>query len=188
MLALLLLLLSTACTPSDPSGPDTADPDASVDTSADTKSPDPEATTEDVTLPAPEDYEITERDGVATITTPLGLTYTVTGYTALDKAAATLGGSLTYTFGDEAFEEKFNRFTLTYAATAPVKIWVTYTERGKTLKIEYMIPTECSQSSYQSDIFLCGNHSMGSRSLPIPHAEAVPPDRFGFFYLFPQSP
>ena len=133
-LALLMLISAAACTGSgdttDTTGSDTSASDTGTGT--DTQAPDAEATTEEVTLPAPEDYEVTEKDGTATVTTPLGLTYTVTGYTALDKATATLGDALTYTFSEEAFSEKFNRFTLTYAATAPVKVWTTYTERGKT--------------------------------------------------------
>ena len=123
LLALLMLISAAACTGSgDPA--DTTGADTSANTNA-------EVTTDEVTLPAPEDYEITEKDGTASVTTPLGLTYTLTGYTALDKATATVGESLTYTLEGEAFEEKFNRFTLTYSATAPVKVWVTYTERGK---------------------------------------------------------
>ncbi len=133
-LALLMLISAAACTGSgDPA--DTTDSDTSASdtgTGTDTQAPDAEATTEEVTLPAPEDYEVSEKDGTATVTTPLGLTYTVTGYTALDKATATVGDALTYTFSEEAFSEKFNRFTLTYSATAPVKVWTTYTERGKT--------------------------------------------------------
>ena len=134
MLALLMLISAAACTDSgdttDTTGSDTSASDTGTET--DTQAPDGEATTEEVTLPAPEDYEVSEKDGTATVTTPLGLTYTVTGYTALDKATATVGDALTYTFSEEAFSEKFNRFTLTYAATAPVKVWTTYTERGKT--------------------------------------------------------
>ena len=99
LLALLMLISAAACTGSE--------------NPADTHIPNAEVTTDEVTLPAPEDYEITEKDGTASVTTPLGLTYTVTGYTALDKATATVGESLTYTFEGEAFEEKFNRFTLT---------------------------------------------------------------------------
>ena len=118
LLALLMLISAAACTGSeDPT--DTTGSNTPADST-----PNAEVTTEEVTLPAPEDYEITEKDGTASVTTPLGLTYTLTGYTALDKATATVGESLTYTLEGEAFEEKFNRITLTYAATAPVKVWV----------------------------------------------------------------
>lgn len=149
MLALLMLISAAACTGSGDTT-DTTDSDTSASdtgTGTDTQAPDAEATTEEVTLPAPEDYEVTEKDGTATVTTPLGLTYTVTGYTALDKATATVGDALTYTFSEEAFSEKFNRFTLTYAATAPVKVWTTYTERGKTTEEYFFLDSKEGQFS-----------------------------------------
>ena len=109
-----------------------------------------------MTLPAPEDYEITEKDGTASVTTPLGLTYTLTGYTALDKATATVGESLTYTLEGEAFEEKFNRITLTYAATAPVKVWVTYTERGTSTEEYFFLDAKEGQFSGLNTGFMKG--------------------------------
>ena len=139
LLALLMLISAAACTGSgDPA--DTTDSDTSANTNA-------EATTEEVTLPAPEDYEVTEKDGTASVTTPLGLTYTLTGYTALDKATATVGESLTYTLEGEAFEEKFNRITLTYSATAPVKVWVSYTERGTSTEEYFFLDAKEGQFS-----------------------------------------
>lgn len=130
LLATLMLISAAACTGGG-NLTDTTGSDTSADTPANTEADTLPAETEEVTLPAPEDYVVSEQDGTATVTTPLGLSYTVTGYTALDKATATLGESLTYTFSEDAFSEKFNRLTLAYAATAPVKLWVTYTERGK---------------------------------------------------------
>ena len=142
LLALLMLISATACTGSE-------DP-------ADTHIPNAEVTTDEVTLPAPEDYEITEKDGTASVTTPLGLTYTLTGYTALDKATATVGESLTYTFEGEAFEEKFNRFTLTYSATAPVKVWVSYTERGQSAEEYFFLDAKEGQFSGLNTGFMKG--------------------------------
>ena len=148
LLALLMLISAAACTGSG----DTTDT-TGADTSANTNA---EATTEEVTLPAPEDYEVTEKDGTASVTTPLGLTYTLTGYTALDKATATVGESLTYTLEGEAFEEKFNRFTLTYSATAPVKVWVTYTERGKSAEEYFFLDAKEGQFSGLNTGFMNG--------------------------------
>lgn len=142
LLALLMLISAAACTGSE-------DP-------ADTHIPNAEVTTDEVTLPAPEDYEITEKDGTASVTTPLGLTYTLTGYTALEKATATVGESLTYTLEGEAFEEKFNRFTLTYSATAPVKVWVTYTERGKSAEEYFFLDAKEGQFSGLNTGFMKG--------------------------------
>ena len=148
LLALLMLISAAACTGSG----DTTDT-TGADTSANTNA---EATTEEVTLPAPEDYEITEKDGTASVTTPLGLTYTLTGYTALDKATATVGESLTYTLEGEAFEEKFNRITLTYSATAPVKVWVTYTERGTSTEEYFFLDAKEGQFSGLNTGFMKG--------------------------------
>ena len=148
LLALLMLISAAACTGSGDTA-DTTDSDTSANTNA-------EATTEEVTLPAPEDYEITEKDGTASVTTPLGLTYTLTGYTALDKATATVGESLTYTLEGEAFEEKFNRITLTYAATAPVKVWVSYTEQGKSTEEYFFLDAKEGQFSGLNTGFMKG--------------------------------
>ena len=148
LLALLMLISAAACTGSgDPA--DTTGADTSANTNA-------EVTTDEVTLPAPEDYEITEKDGTASVTTPLGLTYTLTGYTALDKATATVGESLTYTLEGEAFEEKFNRITLTYSATAPVKVWVSYTERGTSTEEYFFLDAKEGQFSGLNTGFMKG--------------------------------
>jgi hypothetical protein len=96
------------------------------------------------------------KDGTASVTTPLGPTYTLTGYTALDKATATVGESLTYTFEGEAFEEKFNRFTLTYSATAPIKVWVSYTERGKSAEEYFFLDAKEGQFSGLNTGFMKG--------------------------------
>ena len=150
LLALLMLISAAACTGSeDPT--DTTGSNTPADST-----PNAEVTTEEVTLPAPEDYEITEKDGTASVTTPLGLTYTLTGYTALDKATATVGESLTYTLEGEAFEEKFNRITLTYSATAPVKVWVSYTERGTSTEEYFFLDAKEGQFSGLNTGFMKG--------------------------------
>ena len=90
-----------------------------------------EATTEGETIYMPEDYEVTDNGDSASVITPMGLAYTVTGYTARDKATVTFTEGLTYTFDEELFSEKFHRFTMTYDSTEPLKLWVSYTERGR---------------------------------------------------------
>ena len=155
LLAALLLLSAVACD----KGGNVTDTTAGGDTTAEGATNDTtavESETEEVTLPAPEDYEITEKDGTASVTTPLGLTYTLTGYTALDKATATVGESLTYTLEGEAFEEKFNRITLTYAATAPVKVWVSYTEQGKSTEEYFFLDAKEGQFSGLNTGFMKG--------------------------------
>ena len=155
LLAALMLLSAVACD----KGGSITDTTAGGDTTAEGATNDTtavESETEEVTLPAPEDYEVTEKDGTASVTTPLGLTYTLTGYTALDKATATVGESLTYTLEGEAFEEKFNRITLTYSATAPVKVWVSYTERGTSTEEYFFLDAKEGQFSGLNTGFMKG--------------------------------
>ena len=95
MLALLMLISAAACTGSG----DPADTTGAGTTGSDTNAPDAgtadaettDAETEADTLPPPEDFEVTEKDGTASVVTPTGLAYTLTGYTALDNATATVG-------------------------------------------------------------------------------------------------
>ena len=115
---------------------DTTD-DKTDDTTADTENSESDTVgDEDVTLPLPTDYEVTEKDGTASVRTPSGLAYTVTGYTGSDKAAFTFEKGLTITFAEDVFAEDFNRFTMTYASTQPLKVYMTYTESA-TPKEEY---------------------------------------------------
>jgi hypothetical protein len=95
--------------------------------------------TEAETLPPPEDYTVTEQNGTASVMTPLGLSYTLSGYASLDKASASFAEELTYTFDETAFEEKFTRFTLTYTSATPVKVWLSFTERGRVVEEYYFL-------------------------------------------------
>ena len=128
--------------------------DGTTDTSAsDTALPETEAET----IYTPEDFEVTENSGTASVVTPTGLTYDVTGYTAMDKGTATFKDSLTYTFDDETFAEKFTRFTLTYASSEPVKVWLSYTERGKEVEEYYFLEAGKTEFSGLNAYFLKGN-------------------------------
>ena len=111
---------------------------------------------ETIVIPDPEDYEVTVNGDTASVVSPLGLTYTMTGYTALDNAAATFRDSLTYTLDSEAFAARFNRFTLYYTASAPMKLYVTYVERGKT--VEDMFYLDAGEGSFSglNALFLTG--------------------------------
>lgn len=153
LLAGLMLVSAVACT----DGEDPADTTADNATVADGTTPDDEATTEEVTLPAPEDYEITEKDGSASVVTPLGLSYTVSGYAALDKAAASYESELVYTFDEADFGERFTRFTVTYASTTPVKVWLSFTERGQQVEEYYFLDAGEGEFSGLNPAFLKGN-------------------------------
>ena len=157
LLAALLLLSAVSCD----KGGDVTDTTANGETTAadgtsnDTTAADSE--TEEVTLPAPEDYEITEENGTASVVTPLGLSYTLSGYTALDKASASYESELVYTFDEAAFDERFTRFTITYASTTPVKVWLSFTERGKDTEEYYFLDAGEGTFSGLNPNYLKGN-------------------------------
>ncbi|MBQ9150822.1 MAG: hypothetical protein IJX72_01125 [Clostridia bacterium] len=135
----LMLLGSIACTGGvSPAESDTATPDSTAAESEETQTA-PESETEGETVYMPEDFEVTVEGDAASVVTPMGLAYTVTGYTALDTATATFTEGVTYSFSEEAFSEKFHRFTVTYSATEPVKLWVCYTERGRPTEEYYFL-------------------------------------------------
>ena len=127
--------------------------DGTTDTSAsDTALPETEAET----IYTPEDFEVTENSGTASVVTPTGLTYDVTGYTAMDKGTVTFTEGLTYTFGEETFQSKFHRFTLTYTSTEPVKLWVCFTERGKATEEYYFLDAKNGSFSGLNPGFIKG--------------------------------
>ncbi len=69
------------------------------------------------------------QDG-ATVTTPGGLSYTASGYDSVKTDAFCFEDGLLLSFGDQ-FADSFNRFTIQYTATAPMKITITYTEKDE---------------------------------------------------------
>ena len=80
---------------------------------------------EETTVEIPEvSVEVGETD--ARVTNSNGLSYTVSGYDAVTDGGFDFVSGLTFTFDEGAFAENFNRFTLTYKATEPVHIYVTY--------------------------------------------------------------
>lgn len=113
-----LLSASVACTeqPTPPTDTDTGSVSEGVS----------DQVTEEVTIPLPSDFEVTENDGAAEVFTPAGLKYTVTGYQSAEKAAFTFAEALTVTFPEGAFAEAFNRFSMTYKSTEPIKVTFEY--------------------------------------------------------------
>ncbi len=94
-------------------------PEGSQDTPTD-----PEVTTAPE-LP-PLSVEVT--DGVATVTTDSGFGYTASGFDAVANDTFAVNQGLLVSLGD-AFVGSFNRFTVKYSATAPMKITISYTEK-----------------------------------------------------------
>ncbi len=158
LLAAMMLVSTVACTgngtPADttPTGTDGSTQTSASGATDATDAPETEAET----IYMPEDFEVTENGGAASVITPMGLTYDVTGYTALNKGTVTFTEGLTYTFDEETFKPKFHRFTLTYASTEPVKLWVCYTERGKPTEEYYFLDAKSGTFSGLNTGFMKG--------------------------------
>ena len=75
---------------------------------------------------------IEESESGATVTTGAELCYTVTGYDSVKNEAFCFVQGLMLDFGD-TFAGEFNRFTLKYTSTAPLKLTVSYTEKDNQL-------------------------------------------------------
>ncbi len=116
LLCAATLLSFASCNP-DGDGENTTDLSTDMGTS-----------TEDITSAEtfPEDFLVTESDGKADVFTPTGLKYTATGYSISDEAEFTFISALEYTFPEGSFAEAFNRFSVTYKSTEPVKVTLSY--------------------------------------------------------------
>lgn len=73
---------------------------------------------------------VTEADGYATVSTSNGLTYTARGYDAVNNQSFVFRKGLELEFAADTFANKFNRFTMYYKTTAPIRIYVTYTNHS----------------------------------------------------------
>ena len=125
LLAALMLGTAVACTGSgDPADTDESVSEDTTRTTTDGTTAEPE--TEPETEPLPEDFVVTEENGTATVLTPAGLAYTVTGYTAADGGIFTFTDELTVSLADKSLEESFNRFTMHYSSDKPLRMFVTY--------------------------------------------------------------
>ena len=124
ILAGLLLLSSVACSSPSTQGNETGDTTEITGSHTGTTENATEAVTEAETFP--EDFLVTESDGKADVFTPTGLKYTATGYSISDEAEFTFISALEYTFPEGSFAEAFNRFSMTYRSTEPVKVTLSY--------------------------------------------------------------
>lgn len=168
ILAAFLLIGTVACTgnttPADTSGATTGEEIATGEATTG------EATTEGETLYKPEDFEVTVNGDSASVITPMGLAYEVTGYTALDKGTATFTEGLTYSFDEALFESKFHRMTLSYTSTEPVKLRVFYTEKGKPTETYYFLDAKSGTFSGLNAEFMAGR---SARKLTGLHVESL---------------
>ena len=92
-----------------------------TETEAETKPPEESSSIDDV--------DVVENNGEASVVTPSGIQYTVSGYNGIEKNGFSFVSGLTVDLSD-AFSTPFNRFTLKYKSTAPLKIYISYVENG----------------------------------------------------------
>ena len=102
------------------------------DTTTDTDTDAPTGAEQSTETRIPE-FSIEAGDGSATVTTESGFTYTATGYDTLGDKTFGFANGLVLDLGD-AFTDEFNRFTIKYSATAPMKITISYTEKDEPMQ------------------------------------------------------
>lgn len=102
------------------------------DTTTDTDTDAPTGVEQSTETRIPE-FSIEAGDGSATVTTESGFTYTATGYDTLGDKTFGFANGLVLDLGD-AFTDEFNRFTIKYSATAPMKITISYTEKDEPMQ------------------------------------------------------
>ena len=107
----MILCVFAGCTPS--AGPEGG-------------SSEPEVTTQSE-IPS---LTVTEANGSATVTTASGFGYAASGYDSVGDNKFCFDSGLLLSLGD-TFAAGFNRFTIKYFATAPMKITISYTEKGE---------------------------------------------------------
>ena len=119
LLALILLLSMTLGTLSGCTQP-SDDPQESDSEQVSDQTAAEESTAAQVTIEQ-------NQDG-ATVKTGFDLTYTARGFDAVENHAFRFVQGLVLSFGDD-FTDEFNRFTVKYSSSAPLKITVTYTQK-----------------------------------------------------------
>ena len=157
MIVTLLLGMLAGCNKT-PEGTDTGtDADTEANTEIDT-----EAATQSVTIDA--------NDNGATVTTPSGFVYTAVGYDAVGERTFSFTKGLTINFGDQ-FAGEFNRFTIKYFASAPMKITLTYTEKDELLADVFYLEAGETEFSAVNPKFLTKVKGEGIASMQIDTCE-----------------
>ena len=82
---------------------------------------------------------IKQNGGSATVSHEGGLSYTATGYSAVNGGKLTFTQGLTLSFDPTATATQFNRFTLGYTSTQPLYGTVTYAVGGKTVTDDFYL-------------------------------------------------
>ena len=120
LLCMIMLLGMAACGTGNDTPQDTTQADTTEETTMG------ETTTEAETeVPAPE-ISVEVNGDSATVTSTEGLVYTATGFASVDGDSLVFDKELTLSFVPEQLAAEFNRMSLTYCASAPMHVYVTY--------------------------------------------------------------
>lgn len=114
--------------------------------------------------------EITETDGVASVQTYYNLSYTASGYKAIEEGGFFFDSGLTLDLGD-TFAESFNRFSVKYSSTAPLKIYISYTLGGNVIEDYYFLEEGNGEFSGLITTFLDGGQGSALNSVRIDTCE-----------------
>ncbi len=76
------------------------------------------------------DIEVKEEGDKATVTNSVGLTFEAKGYDGIEGDSFTFAKGLELAFDPADFAEDFNRFSLSYKSSAPVKVYLTYLDKA----------------------------------------------------------
>ncbi len=153
MIVTLLLGILAGCNKT-PEGTDTG-----TDTNADT----------DQGAEAPA-FSIVAGENGATVTTQSGFTYTAGGYDTVGESTFSFTKGLTMDFDDQ-FAGEFNRFTIKYFASAPMKITLTYTEKDERLADVFYLEAGETEFSAVNPKFLTKVNGMGIESMQVDTCE-----------------
>ena len=115
-------------------------------------------------------FEITETDGVASVQTSYKLSYTASGYNAIEEGGFSFVSGLTLDLGD-TFAESFNRFSVKYSSTAPLKIYISYTLGGNVIEDYYFLEAGNGEFSGLIPTFLDGDQGSALNSVRIDTCE-----------------
>ena len=153
MIVTLLLGMLAGCNKT-PEGTDTG-----TDTNADT----------DQGAETPAFSSVAGENG-ATVTTQSGFTYTAGGYDTVGESTFSFTKGLTMDFDDQ-FAGEFNRFTIKYFASAPMKITLTYTEKDERLADVFYLEAGEKEFSAVNPKFLTKVNGMGIESMQVDTCE-----------------
>ena len=111
------------------------------------------------------DIQTTEKENYTTVKTSTGLEYTAEGYKSLKDGKFAVKNDFTITFEDGMFADPFNRYTICYESSRPLKGTVSYEENGK-LKTEYFF-LEAGKDTFSCLIedYLSGGKGINIKSL-----------------------